>query len=145
MQNFLFSLHCLSTTFMQSCLSAVVNCLALCRAESHMLRLLRLAAVPHDKNEVIVKLIWGSKEFRMFGGFVNKMTFSLGRVVRYFFRKVYYLQSLSLMLVSHHFFSAFIREVLSADCSSSHFLHNVFFLVFFFPLRVFGFFNGLTL
>lgn len=88
MQNFLFSLLCLSTTFMQSCRSAVVNCLALCRVEIHMLCLLRLAAVPHDKNEVIVQLIWGSKAFRMFVGFVNKMPFSLGRVVRHFFRKV---------------------------------------------------------
>lgn len=66
--------------------------------------LTRLAAVSHDKNEVIVKLISGSKEFRMFGGFVNKMTFSLGSVVRYFFRKVYDLQLLNLMLVSHHLF-----------------------------------------
>lgn len=137
MQNFLFSLHCLSTTFTQSCLSAVVNCLALCWAEIHMLCLLQLAAVPHDRNEVIVKLIWGSKAFRMLGG-VNKMIFSLGGVVRYFFWKVYYLQSLSLMLISHHFSSAFIREVLSADCSSCHSLHNVFFLGFF-PLRVFVF------
>lgn len=84
-----------------------------------MLCLLRLAAVPQDKNEVIVKLIWDSKAFRLFGGSINKMAFSLAKLVRYFFRKVYYLQSLSLMLVSHHFFSAFIREVLSADCSSS--------------------------
>lgn len=53
-----------------------------------MLCLLRLAAVPHNKNEIIVKVIWGSKAFKMFGGLVNKMPFSLGRVVRYFFRRV---------------------------------------------------------
>lgn len=52
-----------------------------------MLCLLRLTAVPQDKNEVIVKLIWDSKAFRLLGGSINKMAFSLGRLVRYFFQK----------------------------------------------------------